>query len=110
MGVSQVGAVAKNLPANARDTKDAGSIPGSKRSSGEGNGNPLQHSGLAASMDRTTWQATVQGVTKSQTELSTHTHILSFGLSRDKKKITLPWFLLRITSIVKLAEINKMTP
>ena len=37
---SQVAAV-KNLPANAADTRDTGSIPGSGRSSGEGNGNPL---------------------------------------------------------------------
>ena len=34
----------KNLPANAGDTKDAGLIPGSGRSPGVGNGNPLQHS------------------------------------------------------------------
>ena len=39
------GTVVKNLPANARDTKDAGSIPGSGRSPGEGNGNRLQYSG-----------------------------------------------------------------
>ena len=36
----------KNLPANARDVRDVGSIPASGRSSGEGNGNPLQHSYL----------------------------------------------------------------
>ena len=36
----------KNLPANARDERDVGSIPASGRSSGEGNGNPLQHSYL----------------------------------------------------------------
>ena len=35
------GAMVKNLPANARDTKDMGSIPGSGRSPGVGNGNPL---------------------------------------------------------------------
>ena len=34
----------KNLPANAGDTRDMGSIPGSGRSPGEGNGNPLQYS------------------------------------------------------------------
>ena len=38
------GSVVKNLPANAGDTKDAGLIPGSGRSPGVGNGNPLQHS------------------------------------------------------------------
>ena len=40
------GAVVKNLPVNAGDTRDAGSIPGSGRFPGEGNGNPLQYSCL----------------------------------------------------------------
>ena len=57
----------KNLPANAGDARDAGSIPGSGRSPGEGNGNPLQYSCLGNPMDRGAWQATVHGVTKSQT-------------------------------------------
>ena len=46
---------------------DVGSVPGSGRSPGEGNGNPLQYSCLENSMDRGAWQATVHGVTKSQT-------------------------------------------
>ena len=46
---------------------DPGSIPVSGTSPGEGNGNPLQYSCLENSMDRGDWQATVQGVTKSQT-------------------------------------------
>ena len=41
---SQVVLVVKNSPANAGDARDAGSIPGSGRSPGEGNGNPLQYS------------------------------------------------------------------
>ena len=45
-------------------------IPGFGRSSGEGNGNPLQYSCLKNSMDRGAWWATVHGVTKSQTQLS----------------------------------------
>ena len=45
------GAVAKNLPANAGDTRDVGSIPGLARSSGGGNDNPLQYSCLENSMD-----------------------------------------------------------
>ena len=49
---------------------DLGSIPGSGRSFGEGNGNPLQYSYLEKSMDRGAWQATVHGVAKSQTRLS----------------------------------------
>ena len=61
------GSVVKNLPAN---TGDAGSIPGLGRSPGEGNGNPLQYSCLENPMDRGVWQATVQGVTKSWTQLS----------------------------------------
>ena len=49
----------KNLPANAEDTADMGSIPGSERSPGAGNGNPLQYSCLENSMDREALQATV---------------------------------------------------
>ena len=45
------GTVVKNPPDNARGAGDLGSIPGSGRSPGEGNGNPLQHSGLGNSMD-----------------------------------------------------------
>ena len=46
---------------------DLGSISGLGRSPGEGNGNPLQYSGLENSMDRRAWQAIVPGFTKSQT-------------------------------------------
>ena len=56
----------KNLPAKAGDVKDVGSIPGSGRSPGEGNGNPLQHSSLENPMDRGAWQATVCRVAKTQ--------------------------------------------
>ena len=54
----------------ASNVGDQGSIPGSERSPGEGNGNPLQYSCLANSMDRGIWQATVHGVAKSRTRLS----------------------------------------
>ena len=47
--------MAKSLPANARDTRDADSIPGSGRIPGEGNGNPLQCSSLGNPMDREAW-------------------------------------------------------
>ena len=70
------GPVLKNLPADAGDTGDVSLIPGSGRSSGLGNGNPLQYSCLENSMDRGAWKATVHGVTKSQTQLSTHTHTI----------------------------------
>ena len=49
---------------------ELGSIPGSGRFSGEGNGNPLKFSCLENSMDRGAWRATVHGVTESQTQLS----------------------------------------
>ena len=61
------GAVVKNPPVNAGDTRDAGSIPGSGRSPGGGHGNPLQYSCLENSMDRGARWAIVHGVTKSQT-------------------------------------------
>ena len=61
------GAVVRNSPANAGDSRDVGLIPGSGRSPGEGNGNPLLYSCLQNFMDRRAWQATVHGVTKSQT-------------------------------------------
>ena len=60
----------KLLPANAGDARDLGSIPGSGRSPGEGNGNPLQYSCLENSMDRGAWQAAVHAVVNSQTCLS----------------------------------------
>ena len=63
----------KNPSANAGEARDTAAIPGSGRSPGEGNGNPLQYSCLENSMDRRAWQATVRGVAKSQTRLSTHT-------------------------------------
>ena len=55
----------KNLLASAGNARDRGSIPGWGRSPGGGNGNPLQYSCLENSVDRGTWEATVQGVTKS---------------------------------------------
>ena len=69
------GAVVKNPLANVGDTGDSVLIPGSGQSPGEGNGNPLQYSCLENSMDRGAWWATVHGVAKSQTQLSTHTYI-----------------------------------
>ena len=49
---------------------DLGLIPGSGRSPGEGNGNPLQYSGLEISMDRGAWRDIVHGAAKSWTRLS----------------------------------------
>ena len=54
----------KNPPANAGDVRNMGLIPGSGRSPGEENGNPLQYSCLENLMDRGTWWAIVCGVAK----------------------------------------------
>ena len=53
------------LPAKAGDIRDAGSVPGSGRSSGGGHGNPLQYSCVENPMDRQAWRATVHEVAKS---------------------------------------------
>ena len=70
------GPVVKNLPANAGDV---GSVPGSGRSPGEENVNPLQYSCLGNPMDRGAWQTTVHGIAKeldSWTQLSNKTTII----------------------------------
>ena len=69
-GTFQVSLVIKNLPDNAGDIRNVGSIPGSRRSREGGHGNPLQYSCLENPMDRGTWQATLHRVTKSQIQLS----------------------------------------
>ena len=56
---SRVALMVNNLSANAGDIRDSGLIPGSGRSPGVGNGNPLQYSGLESSMDRGAWQTIV---------------------------------------------------
>ena len=70
--------MAKNLPANAEDTGNVGSIPGQGRYSGEGKEMATHASILAWEIPQTeeagTW-ATVHGVAKSWTQLSTNTHI-----------------------------------
>ena len=65
--VPMVSLVVKNLSANAGDLRDLGSIPGSGRSPGEGNGNPLHYSCLENPMDRGDWHATVHRVAKNRT-------------------------------------------
>ena len=61
------------VKASACNAGDLGSIPGSGRSPGEGNGNPLQYSCLENSMDGGAWWTTVHGVAKSRTRLSNFT-------------------------------------
>ena len=75
------GASGKEPACHARDIRGVSSIPGSGRSPGGGHGNPLQYSRLENPMDRGAWQATVHGVTKSQTEMKllAHTHIYHFA-------------------------------
>ena len=63
----QVVLVVKNLPVNAGDVRDVGSIAGSGRSPGGGHSNPLQYSCLENPMDKGACQATVHGVAKSRT-------------------------------------------
>ena len=72
----------KNPPASAGDTRDAGSVPGSRRSPGEENGNPLQYSCLENPMDREAWWATVHGGHKESdmTEVTSHTTFIKFLL------------------------------
>ena len=65
----QVVLVVKNSPANAKEVKDPGSIPGLGRSPGGRHGNPLQYSCLENPMERGHWWATVHRATKSQTQL-----------------------------------------
>ena len=71
------GSLIKNLPAN---TGDAGSMPGSGRSLGEGHGNPLQDSCLGNPMDRGAWRATVHGSQGAGHDLVTlQQHISKYG-------------------------------
>ena len=71
--------------ASAYNVGDLGSVPGSGRSPGEGNGNPLQYSCLENPMDWGAWWATVHGVAKSWTQLNDFTFI--YNLLRYKKMI-----------------------
>ena len=86
IGYSQVVLVVKNLPANAGDTRDAGLIPGSGRSSGVRNGNPFQCSCLENRMDRGTWWTVVLVVTKSWTWLSNWAHCTIITVSCEMQR------------------------
>ena len=65
----------KESACRCRRHRDTGSIPGSGRSPGGGNGNPVQYSCLGNPMDRGAWRAIVHGVPKSWTRLSTYTQL-----------------------------------
>ena len=69
----------KESACSARDTAVASSIPGPGRSTGRGNGNPLQYSCLDNSIDRGSWWALIHRIAKSWTQLSTHVaHICKY--------------------------------
>ena len=94
------GAVVKDLPANRRDAEDLGSITELGRCPGVGNGNSLQYSCLENSVDRGVWRATVHGVAKSQTLLSTNAYMLLSMFVRHffqpcKRTDTIPVLLIR---------------
>ena len=77
---SQTAQWSKNMPANAGDRGDTNSIPGSGRTPGEGNGNPLQCSCLGNPMDRGTWWATDHAVAKNSIQLSSWAQQHNFDL------------------------------
>ena len=72
---SQVALLVENLPANAGDVREAGSIPGLGRSPRGGHGNRLQYSCLENPMDRGAWRTAIHGVTESDTTEHTWTHM-----------------------------------
>ena len=100
------GAGVKNPPANAGDTRDMGSISGLERSLKEGNGKPLQYSGLENSVDRGVWQATVYRDAESQTQLSmcVRTHTARgkgyYGITDNRFKNTFCGYIFLRTSLV----------
>ena len=78
----------KNLPVGAGNSGDIGSFPGSGRSPGGGNGNPLQHSCLENPVDRGAWWAAAHGV--SESEMTKQTRINSVCISIPVSQFTPP--------------------
>ena len=75
----------KNPPVNTRDAGDQDSIPGSGRSPGGVNGNPLQYSCLENLLDRGAWRAAVPGIAESRTQFS------NWVSTRWGEKVNLLW-------------------
>ena len=73
---------------SAYNVGDLGSIPGSGRSPGEGNGNSFQYSCLENPMDRGAWWAAVHGVAKSRTQLRDFTHSLTVETNNTVKQFS----------------------
>ena len=103
---SQLVQLVKNLPANAGDARDVGSIPGLGRSSGGGHGNPFQDPCMENPMKRGAWQTTVYGIAKSWTWLKrlstctqqqTHVHTIQRGTNFSKIKPEIPGERIRHT-------------
>ena len=113
-----VGAVVKNLTANAGDARDKGSISGLGISPGEGNGNPCQYSCLENPMDSGAWKTTVHGIAESRTRLSArarkHVHTRYFSpvsaklinIRSDGKTQTTSLQLLNINYVNKQGELH----
>ena len=97
--------------ASACDAEDPGSIPGSGRSPGEGNGNPLQYSCLENPMDRGAWWATVHGVAKSWTWWSNWLHLLTYRMSRGwrDKDLSIRQALDQRSSVGKMVSVWERT-
>ena len=101
----------KNMPANAEDAGHLGSIPGSGRSPGIGNDNPLHYSCLENSMDRRAWRTTVHGVAESDmTEHArTHTHIHNNNCFKVLLKHEIGSCMERTVEITFLESTNALT-
>ena len=95
--------VVKNPLANAGDIRDTGSIPGLERSSGGGNGNPLQYSWLENPVDRGTWWAAVHRVAKSRTWLkwlsSSSSMIHYINWLPNSEPSLHPWYKLHFVTV-----------
>ena len=107
----------KNQSANAGDTRDAGFIPGSGRSPGEENGNPLQHSCLGDPTDRGAWQATVHGVRKesdmtevTSVQFRSVTHVQLFEDPMDPAVCQASLSITSSRSLLKLISIESVMP
>ena len=98
----------ENLPAKAGDIRDMGLIPGSGRSPGKGNGNPVQYSCLENSMGRGAWWDVVHAMAKSWTWLCHYLSLFFFRLknifneTRDSIKIMLICTLKSLASLILL--------
>ena len=101
---SPVAQLVKNPPANAEDTRDMGSISGSGRSPGEGNGNLCHYSCLENPTDGGVCRATVYGVAKSWTQLSMPTHKLFKFWAPQNLNLLLQWCLIYNSSKPKQSQ------